>query len=160
MSWHDRSTMAISATTTFFHSTYDEALCLLTEARNYVAADGSRESGRLPPNLRMALCCETLRLTTRLTHVMAWLLAQRALHAGEITLEEAVSERFALGGRRICLEESDYLPKLNDQWLLTLLTRSLQLYVRISRLDAMVQDRAAKQGNGAASFSPGAGWTD
>jgi regulator of CtrA degradation len=151
--------MAIPATTTFFHRTYDEALGLLTEARNYVAAGEVRESGRLPPNLRMALCCETLRLTTRLTHVMAWLLAQRALHAGEITLEEAVSERFALGGAKVCLEESEYLARLDDQRLLTLLKRSLQLYIRVARLDAMVQDRAANW-SGATSFSPGAASTE
>ncbi len=147
--------MAIPASSTFFHRTYDEALGLLTEARNYVATSDLRDIGHLESNRRMVHCCETMRLTARLTHVMAWLLAQRAVHAGEITLEEAASERFALGGHRICLEESDYLPEIEDVWLLTLLDRSLRLYIRVARLDVMVQDRASKI-FGAVSRSSGA----
>ena len=147
--------MAIPAASTFFHKTYDEALGLLTEARNYVAAGDLRDTGQMAANLRMAQCCEAMRLTARLTHVMAWLLAQRAVHAGEITLEEAASEPYSLGGHRICLEESDYLPELEDPWLLTLLDRSLRLYVRIARLDTMVQDRASQM-HGTGDLSPGA----
>lgn len=147
--------MAIPATTTFFHKTYDEALSLLTEARNYVADGYGREAKTQSANLRMAQCCETMRLTARLTHVMAWLLAQRAVHAGEITLEESVSEKFSLGGRTVCLEESRYLDSLEDAWLGRLLERSLQLYIRISRLDTMVQNRVAKA-IGTGSWSTGA----
>ena len=83
-------------------------------------------------------------MTARLIHVMAWLLAQRAVHAGEITLEESVSEKFSLGGRRICLEESQYRSCIEDQPLCALIDRSLRLYVRISRLDTMIKDRVAK----------------
>jgi len=147
--------MALPASSTFFHKTYDEALGLLTEARNYVATGDLRDNARFGNDLRMVHCCETMRLTARLTHVMAWLLAQRAVHAGEITLEEAASERYALGGHRICLEESNYLPTIEDQWLRTLLDRSLRLYIRIARLDVMVQDRASKM-NGAARAISGA----
>ena len=30
--------------------------------------------------------CEALRLTTRLSQMMAWLMVQRAVHAGEIAI--------------------------------------------------------------------------
>ena len=136
--------MAMQATTTFFYRTYDEALSLLTEVRNYVADPDADAAGPLSTNMRMAQCCETMRMTARLIHVMAWLLAQRAVHAGEITLEESVSEKFSLGGRRICLEESPYRSCIEDQPLCALSDRSLRLYVRISRLDTMVKDRVAK----------------
>ncbi len=151
--------MAIPATTTFFHRTYDEALSLLTEARNYVANGNARATPPLTANLQMAQCCETMRLTARLTHVMAWLLAQRAVHAGEITVEESASEKFSLGGRSVCLEESRYLDGIDDAWLGRLLERSLQLYIRISRLDAMVQDRVGKT-IGTGSWAAGADCTE
>ena len=147
--------MAMPATTTFFYRTYDEALSLLTEARNYVAGLYIHEAGSFSATLRMAQCCETMRLTARLTHVMAWLLAQRAVYAGEITLEESVSEKFCLGGRSICLEESHYLGCIDDKSLGALLDRSLRLYIRISRLDMMVKDRVAKA-LGTGSLSTGA----
>ena len=43
--------MAIPATTTFFHRTYDEALSLLTEARNYVANGNARATPPLTATL-------------------------------------------------------------------------------------------------------------
>ena len=147
--------MAIPATTTFFHRTYDEALSLLTEARNYVAKGNAAETAQLSANLQMAQCCETMRLTARLTHVMAWLLAQRAVHAGEITLEESASEKFSLGGGNVCLEQSRYLESIEDAWLGRLMERSLHLYIRIARLDAMVQDRVSKA-IGTGSWAAGA----
>lgn len=152
--------MAIPATTTFFHRTYDEALSLLTEARNYVAKGNAGGSARMSTNAQLAQCCETMRLTARLTHVMAWLLAQRAVHAGEITLEESASEKFSLGGRSVCLEESHYLDSLEDAWLGALMERSLNLYVRIARLDTMVQDRVSKNAIGTGSWATGADLVD
>jgi regulator of CtrA degradation len=133
--------MAVMATTTFFYRTYDEALSLLTEARNYVAGLHHHDATPFPASVLLAQSCETMRLTARLTHVMAWLIAQRAVHAGEITPEESISEQFSLGGRSICLEESEYLAFITDESLGALLDRSLRLYVRVSRLETMVRHR-------------------
>ena len=90
---------AIAVHTAFFGRTYDETMTLLVEARNYVIAGELRHLPVTRPTDRLILCCETMRLTARLTHVMAWLLAQKAVHAGEITLAEAAAEPFVLGGR-------------------------------------------------------------
>ncbi|MEI9986261.1 MAG: DUF1465 family protein [Aliidongia sp.] len=133
--------MAVAAIhTAFFGRTYDEAMGLLLEARNYVLADDSRHAAATTlPTERLILCCEAMRLTARLTHVMAWLLAQKAVHAGEITLAEAAAEPFALGGRTTCLDEYPGVADLGDDWLTGLLDRSRRLYVRVSRLDEMVR---------------------
>jgi regulator of CtrA degradation len=128
--------------TAFFDRTYDEAMVLLIEARNYVVADELRRIKVTQPTDRLILCCETMRLTARLTHVMAWLLAQKAVHAGEITLAEAAAEPFALGGRTTCLDGNPAVATVADAWLNTLLDRSLRLYVRVSRLDEMVRREA------------------
>ena len=86
---------SIAVHTAFFGRTYDEAMGLLLEARNYVIADDMRRSDTTQPADRLILCCEAMRLTARLTHVMAWLLAQKAVHAGEIT-HAAVAEALSL----------------------------------------------------------------
>ena len=83
---------AVPTHTEFFGRTYDEALALLHEARNYVIASQLRHLHVTQPTDRLMLCCEAMRLTARLTHVMAWLLAQKAVHAGEITLAEAAAD--------------------------------------------------------------------
>jgi regulator of CtrA degradation len=133
---------AVSVSTQFFGRTFDEAMGLLLEARNYVIADELRPLRAVGPTERLILCCETMRLTARLTHVMAWLLAQKAVHAGEITLAEAAVEPFALGGRATCLDEHPGVTAIGDAWLNTLLVRSRHLYIRVSRLDEMVRREA------------------
>jgi regulator of CtrA degradation len=133
---------AAIAETAFFGKTYGEAMSLLVEARNYLAYLEPVDRAKLEPIDRLHLCCETMRLTARLTHVMAWLLAQKAVHAGEITLAEAAAEPFALGGRTTCLDEHPGVTAIGDAWLNTLLDRSRRLYIRVSRLDEMVRREA------------------
>jgi|HubBroStandDraft_1064217.scaffolds.fasta_scaffold00040_74 regulator of CtrA degradation len=144
---------AITAETTFFGRTFDEAMALLMEARNYVVADELRHLGPTQPTQRLILCCEAMRVTARLTHVMAWLLAQKAVHAGEITLAQAAAEPFALGGRMICLDQHPGVAAIGDAWLDGLLDRSKHLYIRVSRLDEMVR-REVDQARGGAGVNP------
>lgn len=54
-------------------------------------------AGRNDPSLRIALSCESLRLTTRLMHVIAWLLMQRAIAAGEVSADIALVDAHRLG---------------------------------------------------------------
>jgi regulator of CtrA degradation len=140
-----------SVKTAFFGRTYDEAMGLLIEARNYVAVNELRRLPMLTPSDRLLLCCETMRLTTRLTHIMAWLLAQRAVHAGEITLADSAEEPYALGGAKTCLTVTEEVERLGDRWLLTLLERSHRLYIRVSRLDEMVKREALSHAEPAGS---------
>jgi regulator of CtrA degradation len=133
---------AVPTHTQFFGRTYDEALALLHEARNYVIVSQLRHLHVTKPTDRLMLCCEAMRLTARLTHVMAWLLAQKAVHAGEITLAEAAAEPFALGGRTTCMGEEPQVAALGDVWLNGLLDRSKRLYLRVSRLDELVRRQA------------------
>jgi regulator of CtrA degradation len=125
--------------TAFFSRTYDEAMGLLLEARNYVAVGELRRQQALAPTDHLIICCEAMRLTARLTHVMAWLLAQRAVHAGEITLEDSANEPYALGGQATCLGETKGIERVGDDWLKELIDRSKRLYQRVSRLDEMVR---------------------
>ena len=124
------------AATAFYSKTYDEALALLREARDYLQLMELSKLNRWAVGLLHTV--ETTRLTTRLAHIMAWLLAQKALAAREITAEEACGETYCLGGHGVCLDAgAENAPVLPDQ-LRALLRRSRALYVRISRLEKMV----------------------
>lgn len=130
------------APSAFFDKTYQEAFSLVMEARNYFAYREPCDVRHLDPDARLLVSQETMRITTRLTQVMAWLFCQRAVHNGEKPVEWALSEEYALGGERVCLDDSwtddDRLPPA----VRSLLDRSHRLYVRIGRLDDMARQRA------------------
>jgi regulator of CtrA degradation len=120
-----------------FTRTYDETLDMIVEARDYVVHLRPRGRRGATPTSDLRVSCEALRVTSRLTQVMAWLMLQRAVCQGEITELEACQERNRLSGRSVCLDAAandDELPP----GLKSLLRRSLHLYQRISRLEEMV----------------------
>jgi regulator of CtrA degradation len=82
-----------------------------------------------------------LRLTARVTRMMAWLLDQRAVHAGEIDAAEAVRRAEPLAGVDICTAEDDALHL--GPALAALMMRSQRLYVRVARLDDMARRNSA-----------------
>ncbi|WP_174280580.1 DUF1465 family protein, partial [Sphingomonas bacterium] len=67
-----------------------EALLLADEARDYFDEVGRAERDRLAPLARIGFSCESLKVTTRLMHVIAWLLTQRAVQAGELRATDAL----------------------------------------------------------------------
>ena len=122
----------------FLEGTYEEALELTRVARDYFALQEPSDSSKLAAAARLVTSCEAMRLTARLTQIMAWLLVQKAVHAGEMSRREAVEARFRLGGQKVCAKADpvagDYLPPR----LAELLGDSHSLYTRVARLDAML----------------------
>ncbi|MFQ5971784.1 MAG: DUF1465 family protein [Alphaproteobacteria bacterium] len=131
-----------SAITLFVDRTLDETVQLLEETRSYVASAESRSDPAAEPATALRATCEALRLTTRLAQVLAWLLARKAVVAGELTTEEARQRKWRLGSAATCGDMShENDPELPGD-LQDLLQRSRQLYVRISRLDELVGQTA------------------
>lgn len=124
--------------TTFFSHTYDEALALTVEARDYIAGDHDFDMSHVGFAERLYLSCETMRLTSRMTHIMSWVFFQRAAQEGEITLEEARKEECRLGGAVICLGHDPDVIEVLPSRLQDLMERSYKLYQRIARLDQML----------------------
>ena len=125
--------------TAYFNRTYDETMALLIEARNYAAYHNEVDQRTMPPTVRLHACYEALRVTSRLTQVMAWLLAQKAVHAGELTLEESTGDEYALSGGSVCSDPSGAENQELPKGLRSLLERSHQLYTRVLRLDDQVR---------------------
>ncbi len=123
---------------TFFDSTYAEALALAQEVRDYIAGQDKTATADRTPEERLLASCESMRITSRLTQVIAWLLVQKAIHAGELARSAANKAENRLGGQSVCDEvepalEADLQPRMID-----LLERSHSLYRRVARLDAML----------------------
>jgi regulator of CtrA degradation len=113
-------------------SLYTEAMLLADEARSYFDMTGRADRDSLDPIDRVGFSCESLKVTTRLMHVIAWLLTQRAVEAGELSPSQARRPARRLGEA----PESDQalLPRL-PEGALALVSASRDLYARVRRLD-------------------------
>jgi regulator of CtrA degradation len=133
----------VSGPSPFIDKAYDETMSLLVEARNYVAFQEGVDQRSLAPGQRLQVSYESMRVTSRLTQVMAWMLAQKAVYAGEMTQARAVGEEFALSGGEICSDPSGPDNAELPTGLRSLLERSHSLYMRVSRLEDMVRQAVA-----------------
>jgi len=125
--------------TAFFSKTYDEALDLVEAARAYLSVLEPIERRGLEVPERLRLCSETMRMTARLTQIMAWLLAQRAVQSGEITREAALSDQEMLADVEVCMDRREGDWRGLPQRLVRLLDQSHRLYVRVARLDELAR---------------------
>jgi regulator of CtrA degradation len=123
---------------------YDDAYALLIESRNYIACVLPMTRQDLAVEARLQTTYQSTRLTTRLLEIMSWLLAQRAVQRGEMSLRDARAQGFVISNDPTCqfqpAETSDILP----QGLRILLEQSNALYNRLYRLDALTAKAAAK----------------
>ncbi len=130
----------------FISRLYDESFTLLVEARHYFqfsAAARMPEDGNSPQD-RLFINYQAMRLTSRMTQMMAWLLAQRAVLAGELSVDEACGGSFSLGGERFCTDDHDHHDARVPVALQHLLERSHTLYHRVWRLDQSARKKIPK----------------
>src|SRR3546814_14585085 len=69
------------ATVAFFDSTFEEALGLTREARDYLTHVEPRERERLMRNDRMLASCAEMPLAWRITQAIDWIRVQKAVQA-------------------------------------------------------------------------------
>ena len=111
---------------------YTEAMLLADEARAYFER-ASAERDALDPIGRVVFSCESLKVTTRLMHILSWLLSQRAVEMGQIDIIEALMSTRRIG------EAADSDPATLDGLpaeAIALIEASRDLYARVARLDA------------------------
>ena len=126
----DRTRSAL--TPRLIDSLYSEAMLLADEARAYFDKHGRDERMALDPLVRVGFSCESLKVTTRLMHIIAWLLAQRAVAAGEMTAEQARTPERQLG--EAVESDEEVLEKLPES-AVKLIRASRDLYERVRRIE-------------------------
>ena len=113
-------------------SLYTEAMLLADEARAYFDEEGRDERVALPPFVRVGFACESLKVTTRIMHIVAWLLTQKAVETGEIQSPDGRRPERRLG--KASDSDSAVVEQLPDS-AQRLVNASIDLYARIKRLD-------------------------
>jgi len=111
---------------------YVEAMLLADEARSCFERDTARPAEKGGAATQISISCESLRVTTRLMHCIAWLLNQRAWFNGELSDAQLRRSGRALGVSQT--SDPDVLTMLPDDIRL-LVHASEDLYERIARLD-------------------------
>jgi regulator of CtrA degradation len=112
---------------------YIEAMLLADEVRTYFDETGREERDSLAPLQRVSFSCESLKVTTRLMHIIAWLLTWRAVEAGEITAEQAREPSRRLGS---ATDSEEATVTALPEKARALINVSRDLYQRVARLDA------------------------
>ena len=108
-------------------SLYTEAMLLADEARGYFDGLGRSEIA-VEPMDRVLLSCESLKVTTRLMHIIAWLLTQRAIDAGEMmTGDQSLAPPVA--------SDEDVLDRVPAE-ARAIIASSIDLHRRVAHLDA------------------------
>ncbi len=119
---------------------YMEAMEMAEEARLYFDSCEAAGHEIEEPLQRVAFACESLKVTTRLMHVIAWLLSQRAWQRGEISDAELIADQYRLGhatpSAATLVETFPFAARV-------LIEASQELYERVlrvqARIDRMVQ---------------------
>ncbi len=107
-----------------------EAMVLSDEARSYFDGFGLSERAELSPTERVIFSCEALKVTTRLMHIVAWLIGQRAAISREGVLQHEVA---SLG--RAETSSASALATLPEE-AARIVEATLSLYTRVQRIEA------------------------
>lgn len=124
-----------------FKMLFREGMTLVEETAAYLDGPGRDESRLLARHAALTYASESMRLTTRLMQIASWLLVQRAVSEGELSLSEAAEEKTRVrlsttepneGGAVLVAE----LPLS----LQALIAQSKRLHARIIHLDRLISD--------------------
>jgi regulator of CtrA degradation len=128
----DLPQLQVRITSRVIDSLYTEAMLLADEARSYFDDVGRNDRTSLEPFARVGFACESLKVTTRIMHIVAWLLTQRAIESGEIPTAAGRRPERRLG------HAADSDPAVVEQLpdsAQRLINASADLYARIRRID-------------------------
>jgi regulator of CtrA degradation len=127
-----------------FNNLYAEGMGLVEETASYLEGDGRRDAKQLSRVGATLYAAESMRLTTRLMQLASWLLLQRALNSGEMTIDQVKSEKGKI--RLDTTSANKDVAAWNEMpaMFCDLVRRSLRLQARIRRMD---EDIAAPEGD-------------
>ncbi|SEP35463.1 regulator of CtrA degradation [Methylobacterium sp. ap11] len=124
-----------------FKLLFREGMTLVEETAAYLDGPGRDESRLLARHAALTYASESMRLTTRLMQIASWLLVQRAVSEGELSLSEAAEEKTRV--RLTTAETNEATPVLVAELPLSLqalIGQSKRLHARILHLDRLISD--------------------
>ncbi|WP_425515188.1 DUF1465 family protein [Microvirga terricola] len=126
-----------------FKALFQEGMELVEETASYLDGPGRVDSRNMLRQESVAFASESMRLTTRLMQIASWLLLQRAVADGEITLDQAQTEK-----NRVRLTSQDTTTTIEEFEALPLRLRELvglaaRLHARILHLERLISEAEA-----------------
>ncbi len=122
-----------------FRALFREGMALVETTAAYLDGPGRDESRGLPRMLALAYASESMRLTTRLMQLASWLLLQRAVAEGEISVSQARSQKDKVKLTQQNPSSSDDVMDALPEQLRDLVAQSLRLQARIIHLDQLME---------------------
>lgn len=120
-----------------FDQLYREGMGLIEAVAAYLDQEGREDSRLLPREASFLYATESMRLTTRLMQIASWLLLQRAVNEGEISRENARTEKEKVQFSATPSERGgpgyDHLP----QKLRAFIDQGDRLFDRVTQLDQL-----------------------
>ena len=121
---------------------FREGMGLVERTAAYLDGDGRAASAALPREIALCYATESMRLTTRLMQIASWLLVQRAVAEGEMTVEQAQLEKNKVKLAETMMAEPRPEAELLPDGLLELMAHSLRVQERIRHLDGLMSGGA------------------
>ena len=134
-----------------FELLYREGMSLIEDVAAYLDGAGRTESRNLPREASFCYATESMRLTTRLMQLASWLLLQRAVNEGELTAENARTEKEKVKFSATPSERGgpgfDELPSM----LKTFIDKGDRLFLRVQQFDKLERGKMVEVPLGSAN---------
>ena len=121
-----------------FRSMFREGMLLVEDTAAYLDGPGREESRTLQRDVALAYATESMRLTTRLMQIASWLLVQRAVSEGEITADQASTEKNRVKIADMSTPTPSAAMEQLPQRLRELMDASQRMQARVLHLETMV----------------------
>jgi regulator of CtrA degradation len=124
-----------------FKRTFEEGMSMVEETATYLDGKGRAESKLLPSKAALTYAGESMRLTTRLMQMASWLLLQRAVNEGEMSLAQAGTDKHKVKlTRQDSVTDGSLYQRLPTR-LKDLVQQSMRLQDRVIHLDLLLYAR-------------------
>jgi regulator of CtrA degradation len=129
--------MSIIEPVAFVDQTLHGAHTLLKSTHDYIKWQAPLDIEKRGYQETFKVSCEAMRVTVRMTQIIAWLMLQKAVLEGDLTREEVLSDEYQVLRGKTCLESSSESDAQLPPRLRELLKESREFYLRILRLDKL-----------------------
>ena len=125
------------ASSGMFKKLFDDGMALVEETAAYLDGEGREASRQLSREASLSYATVSMEMTTRLMQAASWLVVQRAVKEGDMSVSEATEARFRLEDSAIDAFAARQNPDLPEE-LCTLVERAKDLFDRLHRLDEII----------------------
>ena len=118
-----------------FDGPYAETMSLLEKVRHYILYEERYDRQRVGEKSAHIINSEVMDIIARLSHVLSWLIAPKAVRAGEITIEESLEPKWQLSSAIVCMNTDYETDESIPERLRRFMVQSRNLFERVERLE-------------------------